>query len=180
MRRGRVYRWLSEAFETRSVAEMSIHFCIVATVSFFGALFLALTISGPADTDPPPSDARIAAGMLTSFGLWLAFLLWLGFSFVRIARRWGPERLGTPIFKILQRAWLIMTGLIVLAQGIDLFDMFLLSLIVFDVFLLEMVVVFLLIAWLARCKVPWQTYWDVGVIALVFIAQVILFRWPTW
>jgi hypothetical protein len=174
----RAYRWLSEAFEDRTVAEMSIHFCIIVTVSFIGAVFLALALVGPRDADPPPSDARIAAGMLTGFGLWLAFVLWLGISFVRIARRWGPERLGTGIFRLMQRVFLLVAALTMLARGVFFkeLDIFLFVLLAFDFVILEMVVVFLLIAWLARCKVPWRTYRDIAVIVLVFVVQVALLR----
>lgn len=178
LRRSRAYQWLADSFEDRTVAEMSICLCITATALFMVALPLALAIAGPGDADSPPRDERIVAGMLTALGLWLALAGWMGVSFVRIARGWGPQRLGTRIFKLLQRGWLVATALTMLAHGLFFtqLNIFLLMLLAFDVAILEMVVVFFLLAWLARCQVPRRTYWDIAVIVLVFALQVMLFR----
>ena len=178
VRRSRAYRWLAENFEDRSVAEMSIWFCIAATASFIFIMIAMTTVIGPSDERNPADDTQVAAGIIGGAILWLGFVIWLGASFVRIARRWDAQRLGTEIFTLIQRGWLVTIGLTMLVRGVYFkeFNIFLGMLVVFDVVILEMIVVFLLLAWLARCKIPWHTYWDIAVIVLVFALQVWLLR----
>ncbi len=174
----RAYRWLAESFEDRTIAEMSICFCITATASFIALALLLGAALGVGREEQRYSESQTQMAMLAGLGLWLGLLIWLAASFVRIARGWPSQRLGTRTFKRMQRVFLVMAALTMLGQGVIVtqLSILLLALLVFDVAILEMVVVFLLLAWLARCKVPRRTYWDIAVIALVFVLQVILFR----
>ncbi|HQA89548.1 MAG TPA: hypothetical protein PK316_07840 [Sedimentisphaerales bacterium] len=165
-RRPTRYRWLKENFEDRTVAEMSVWFCIAATGSFIVAVLFLPVLGGICGL----------AGVSVELIVWLGSLAWLARSFVRIARGWGSDRLGAETFAAMQRVFLVMTALTMLAHGVyfEQFRVFLYMLVGFDVIILEMIVVFLLLAWFARCPVPWRTYGQIGAVALLFVLQVVL------
>jgi hypothetical protein len=168
---GRLRRY----FEYRSIAEMSVWFCIAAAISMI-VVTIASVVLGTLVGIGSKSDAIAGAAVLGGLVLWLGFLAWLGWTFVRIARGWGPERLGTPIFRYMQVTFLVMTALTMLPSGV-LFkegNIFPVVLLAFDTVIVGMVFVFLLLAWSARCRVPWRTYAEVFGMAAMLIFEIFL------
>ena len=100
-RRPTRYRWLKENFEDRTVAELSVWFCIAATGSFIVAVLFLPVLGGICGL----------AGVSVELIVWLGSLAWLARSFVRIARGWGSDRLGAETFAAMQRVFLVMTAL---------------------------------------------------------------------
>lgn len=167
---------LKEYFEDRTVAEMSIWFWIAAVS---GLMLMVLAVAAALCLVAVAGQSSDTAELVIVLGgvvLWFGFLVWLWISLARIARGWGPERLGTSIFKHLQIAFLIITVLTMLGRGvlIEDFRILLLLLVAFDVVILGMIMVFLLLAWSARCRVPWRTYREILVIATMFVLQIIM------
>lgn len=167
-RRRTCYQWLKERFEDRTIAEMSVWFCIAVTGSSIAALLL-LPVFGAIGG---------STAVFVELIVWLGSLVWLAVSFVRIARGWGPDRLGTETFTALQIVFFAGSAVSMLVPGrhSDEFRVFFYMLLAFDAVILEMIVVFLLLAWLARCPIPWRTYGQIAVIVLLFVLQVLLLR----
>jgi len=162
---------LRRYFEYRSVAEMSIWFSIAALAGLIGIVLAGLVLAVLVGIEKATGIA-----ILVGLALWLGCLGWLWVTFVRIARGWGTQRLGTPIFRYMQIAFLALTALTMLARGV-LFrqqEIFFLTLLAFDNIIVGMIFVFLLLAWFARCKVPWRTYGEVLAMTAMFVAEVFL------
>jgi len=79
-RRPTRHQWLKENFEDRTVAEMSVWFCIAATGSFIVAVLLLPVLGGICGL----------AGVFVELIVWLGSLAWLARSFVRIAAAGAP------------------------------------------------------------------------------------------
>jgi hypothetical protein len=157
---GRLRRY----FEYRTIAEMSVWFCIAAVAS------LIVTILGSVALGPCGPGAFI---------LWLVFLGWLWRTFARIARGWNAARLGTRTFKYMQITFLAAMTLTMLVHG-ALFEqrkVLALMLLSFDVVVVAMAFVFLLLARSARCRVPWRTYGEVCAMAALLVAEVLLTKY---
>ena len=167
---------LKEYFIDRSIAEMSIWFCIAAISSLILMVLGVATALHLTETAGESHDTLGLAIILGGLILWIGFLGWLWISLVRIARGWGPEHLGTHIFKHLQMGFFFATALTMLGHGMlpeDLQILFFV-LLAFDFVIMGMTGFFLLLAWSARCKVPWRTYREVFVMAILFVLQIIL------
>jgi len=166
--------WLREYFEGRTVVEMSIWFWIAAVSSLIaGTMIVAAILNWIDDPNKPDGDLKrdiIVGGLV----LWAGFLVWLWISFVRIARGWGPERMGTPIFRYLQMGLAVAIAVVVLPVTRGPIREFLGLLLAFDFAIMGMVGVFLALAWCARCKVPWQTYFEIFTMIALFITQIVL------
>ena len=106
------------------------------------------------------------------------FYIWLWISLVKRARKLEGDRLGVSIFRILQIVFLIVTVIISLPsiRSIDEFNILLIFALVFDVAIVWLAVHFLFLAWLARCKIPFHSYWEIGSIFAMIILQVILLK----
>jgi hypothetical protein len=172
----RLRRRLREYFADRTIAEMSIWFWITAVSSL---ILLVLAMGAALACIAVLGSLRDTIGVLVMLGgiaLWLGCLAWLWLNLLRIARGWGPEHLGTPIFKYLQIGFLMTTVLTMFGCGvlIEDFRILLLMLLAFDLVILGMVVVFLLLAWFARCRIPWRTYREILVVIVLFVLQIVL------
>lgn len=162
---------LREHFEGRTLAEMSIFFWIVAVWSFFFAVGCVAKSWNWIEGRGGSTKAIVVVGALA---LWLGLLAWLWVSFVRIARGWGPERLGLFIFKYLRMGLLGMTaavGLPMAWEGLRNLSFLILA---FDSVLVGMVAVFVPLAWCARCRIPWRGYREIFFIAALFVLQIVL------
>ncbi len=168
---GRLRRY----FQYRSIAEMSIWFCIVAVAGLIITSLASLGLGTLAGIGGQ-SSATVGAVMLGGLVLWLGFLVWLWRRFVRIARGWGAERLGAPTFRCMQVTFLVVAAVTMFAQGV-LFEertIFALLLLSFDTVIVGMAFVFLLLAWSARCRVPWRTHAEVFGMAAMLVLEVLL------
>lgn|GEM_PF-644144 len=162
---------LREHFEGRTVAEMSIFFWIVTVWTFFFAVGCLAKSWTWIEGRGGPTKTIAVLGAMT---LWLGFLAWLWISLVRIARGWGPERLGLPVFKYLRIGLLAATAGIILQGPLENLRDFAFLILAFDAVLVGMVLVFLPLAWCARCRVSWRAYREVFVVAAIFVLQIVL------
>lgn len=170
--------WLRENFEDSTFAAMSVAFGIAAVAGFVLVVLAWTAVLALVVGDGELRDTFGGLSLCVELLLWIGFLLWLLISLARIARGWGPERLGTPVFKRLQMGFLIITVLTMLGHGAlpkDL-EVLVFMLLVFDFIVVGMAVVFLLLVWSARCPVPWRTYREIFVMVAVFVLQVVLIR----
>lgn len=162
---------LREHFEGRTVAEMSIFFWIVTVWTFFFAVGCLAKSWTWIEGRGGPTKTIAVLGAMT---LWLGFLAWLWISLVRIARGWGPERLGLFIFKYLRMGLLGLTAAVGLPAFRDNLGGFSFLILVFDSVLVGMVMVFVPLAWCARCRIPWCGYREMLFIAALFVLQTVL------
>jgi len=162
---------LREHFEGRTLAEMSIWFWIAAVSSFFLAAGCLAKSWNWIESRGGYTKTIAVLGALT---LWLGFLGWLWVSFVRIARGWGPERLGLFIFKYVQMGLLATTVAVALPVSWDDIRDFSFFILLFDSILAGMVTIFVPLAWCARCRIPWRGYREIFIIATLFVVQTIL------
>ena len=170
-----MYKWLRRKFEYRTIAEMSIWYTITLVVSFMVIFFLWGWFTGIASgTEEYDDGALHLLFLLGALFLWLVFLVWLWIGLVRTAWKWSHKRLGIQIFKYIQRGFLVMTVLTILPRS-NLWEHFKLLaglLLAFDIVIAVMIFNFLVLAWFARCKIPFQAYWEIGSIILMFIIQI--------
>jgi len=173
-----MYDWLRQRCKERSIAELSIGYTIIAVSGVILILLLWGTIiSLPGmSNEEAASDVQTKA-LLLALSLWIVFLVWLWVGLVRTAWKWGHDRLGTPIFKMLQIVFFVMTVFIILPQGGNREDLKLLTalLLAFDVAILIMIINFLSLAWFARCKIPLRAYWEIGSTVTMIIVQIWVF-----
>lgn len=162
---------LREYFETRTVAEMSIWFWIAAVSSSFLDIGCMAVLSNWIKSRGGSSTTYVVLGGLI---VWLGFLAWLWISFVRIARGWGPERLGLFIFRYLQKGLVATTVAIAIQMPWASIRDFSFLILAFDSVLVGMVLIFLPLAWCARCRVPWSAYREVFVVIALFVLQIVL------
>ena len=115
--------------------------------------------------------------LLVTLSLWLAFVIWLWVGLVRTAWKWGSHKLGTPIFKYLQIGFFVVTVFTALHRSDLRENLNILSLVLlgFDVAIVIMIFNFLLLAWFARCKIPFRAYGQIGSIVLMIVIQVWVF-----
>lgn len=173
-----MYHWLKQRCRERSIAELSIGYTITAVsgvvliLLLWGAIIGLLCMSN----ERAPSDIQTKA-LLLALSLWMVFLVWLWIGLVRTAWKWGHNRLGTPIFKMMQTVFFVMTVFIILPRGEIREDIELLAvmLLAFDVAILIMIVNFLSLAWFARCKIPLRAYWEIGSIVIMIVVQIWFF-----
>ncbi|MGE5293418.1 MAG: hypothetical protein ACM3VT_01185 [Solirubrobacterales bacterium] len=163
--------WLRENFENRTIAEMSIGFWIAAVSSFFLAVGCVAKSWNWIESRSGSTKTVVVLGALV---LWLGFLAWLWISLVRIARGWGPERLGLFIFKFLRMGLIVLTVAVGLPVSWDDLRIFSFVFLAFDSVLVGMVMVFVPLAWSARCRIPWRGYREILIIAALFVVQTIL------
>ena len=173
-----MYNWIRRKFEFRSIAEMSIFYTITAVVSFLVVFLLWVLITGlvggPEDFD---NGAIHLLNLLIALLLWLGFLAWLWISLVRTAWKWNKERLGIKIFKYLQIGFFVMTVLTMLVRRELRGQVKVLVglLVVFDIVIVIMIFNFLLLTWLARCKISLRAYWEISSIVVMIVIQFWLF-----
>jgi hypothetical protein len=156
---------------------MSVWFCITAVTSMIIAVVASVGLGSLAGA-AGKSDATAGTVVLGGLILWLGFLAWLWCTLVRIARGWGAERLGAPTFRSMQVTFLVITASTTLARGVaskerNVFPVVLLA---FDTVIVGMICVFLLLAWSARCRVPWRTYAEVFVMAAMLAFEIFLIK----
>lgn len=163
--------WLRENFENRTIAEMSIGFWIAAVSSFFLAVACVAKSWNWIESRSGSTKTAVVLGALI---LWLGFLAWLWISLVRIARGWGPERLGLFIFKFLRMGLIVLTVTVGLPVSWDDLRVFSFVFLAFDSVLVGIVMVFVPLAWSARCRIPWRGYREIFIIAVLFVLQTIL------
>jgi hypothetical protein len=163
--------WLREYFEGRTVAEMSVWLWIVAVSSFFLAVWCVAKSWNWIESRGGSAKTVVVLGALT---LWLGCLAWLWVFFVRTARGWGPERLGLSIFKYLRTGLIALTIAVGLPVSWDDLKNFSFLFLAFDSVLVGMVVIFVPLAWFARCRIPWRGYREIFIIAGLFVLQMVL------
>jgi len=168
---------LEKKFRDRSLAELSIFYSITAMITFTLAGVLLGLASSVCKARGDDSSMKIFAVLAIVIPvLWIGFLVYLWVGLVRVARLWGENRLGTPIFKYLQIGFFVMTALTMLFRGalFAKFNILMLILIAFDVLILCMIVVFVLLAWSARCKMSRKTYLEITTIVGMILLQFFL------
>ena len=158
---------------------MSIWFSIIVAGSLFitillFALFAGLTI--PQDSSNGSTVLKIFLVCLFSF-LWLVFIFWFWICLVRTAWKWGSEKLGLPVIRILQIAFIIgFIGVAILdVLGSDkpweVLKVLLGMLLIIDGVIVYIIYNFLLLAWFARCRIPSRAYCEIGACMAMFIIQ---------
>lgn len=162
---------LREYFEGRTVAEMSIWFWIAAVASFFLVVGCVAKSWNWIGSRGGHAKTIAVIGALT---LWLGFLAWLWISLVRIARGWGPQRLGLPVFKYLRMGLLGLTAAVGPPAFWDNLGGVPFLILTFDSVLVGIVRVFVPLAWCARCRIPWPGYREIFFIAVLFVLQIVL------
>ncbi len=158
-----LFGWLRETFESRTLAEMSVWYCIIAAGGLVTITLILGSIGGP-------------AAALPALVLWPIFLVWLWVALVRIAWRSGPARMETSTFKYMQIAFAVTTLWTVFTRA-DLssdYKIITFLLLTFDAVVMSMALVFLLLAWCSRSKVPWRTYREIVTMSLIFAFQIYL------
>jgi hypothetical protein len=154
---------LKACFIDRTLAEMSVWYCILAAGSLVAIVLVLGGLGGP---------AAILPGLL----LWLIFLIWLWISLIRIAWRSAPERMETSTFKYMQVVFIATAFLTLLARNELMKEWKILSLLFlsFDTAVAGMAIVFLALAWCSRSKVPHRTYREILSMGAILTLQVYL------
>ena len=173
-----MYNWLRQRCEDRSVAELSIVYTLTAVCSFLALLLLWGQFIGLAGGAGGrfPSDLEMKILLLVLL-LLLFLFVWVWICLIRIVRMWGSDRLGTPIFRMLQIGFLVMTVFTILPRSEFRENLKILPfmILVFDVAIAVMIINFLCLAWFGRCKIPLHAYWEIGSIVIMIIVQVLVF-----
>lgn len=162
-----MYRWMKRAFEGRSVAEMSIAHTLFGIGSFIVTNLLCYSFV---------SDSLIF--FLVALSLWFIFLIWLWIGLVKTVWKSNQDRLGLPVFHFLQIGVIVavvFTAIPIYRDTAEFKVLFYLFL-GFDISIAWLVINFLFLAWIARCKIPFRAYIDIGTIIGMVILQVYLMK----